>query len=94
MDDNDEWKAMMYGDEPEEVLPEIKSEVLPPRGIINMPAMSAELRKLRGTIEVQDRVIKRLVQRMRNIERRVNANSNDVNSIWTDLDGKIDRRNG
>jgi hypothetical protein len=92
--DDDEWKALMYGEEPEEVVPQIKSEVLPPRGIINMPAMSAEIRRLRGTVETQDRVIKRLVQRIRNIERRVNANSNDVGAIWTDLDNKIDRRNG
>jgi hypothetical protein len=92
--DDDEWKAMMYGDEPEEVVPQVKSEVLPPRGIINMPAMSAELRRLRGTVETQDRVIKRLVQRIRNIERRVNSNSQDVTAIWTDMDNKIDRRNG
>jgi hypothetical protein len=84
----------MYGDEPEEELPQVKSEVLPPRGIINMPAMSAELRRLRETVETQDRVIKRLVQRIRNVERRVNANSHDVTAIWTDMDGKIDRRNG
>jgi hypothetical protein len=92
--DDDDWKAMMYGDDPEEELPQIKSEVLPPRGIINMPAMSAEIRKLRATVETQERIIKRLVQRMRNIERRVNSNSQDVGAIWTDLDNKIDRRNG
>lgn len=63
-----------------------------PGGIMNMPAMSAAIRRMQTTIEEQDRLIKRQAQRIRNLERQSNRHTQEINRLDTEMDTKVDRR--
>lgn len=83
--------ALMYqSDEDEEV---VDDKPKPDRGygIMNMPAMSASIRKMQETIEAQDRVIKRLNQRLRNLERQQGNLTREINQMGTEMESKVER---
>ena len=64
---------------------------VPDRGIMNLAAVSAELRRLHRVVEEQSRRIRRLENRLRYAERRSNTNTTDAADLRRELDGKMDR---
>lgn len=99
IDDAEALLAHMYFPEEEDDEPEDKPKVERPNAIMNMPAMSLKIRQFETlvaeqekTIAAQARLIKRLDQRLRNVERHVGTMGKTINTMSSDLDNKIDRR--
>ncbi|RYD81405.1 MAG: hypothetical protein EOP84_11065 [Verrucomicrobiaceae bacterium] len=83
--------ALMYQSDDDEEVAEEKPKQDRPYGIMNMPAMSSAIRKMQETIDAQDRVIKRLNQRIRNLERQSGNLTREINQIGSEMESKVDR---
>jgi hypothetical protein len=91
MSDNEDLYAAMYQDEDDAPVVAPGEKPVPDRGIMNMPQMSSEIRKLKQIIEDQERTIKRLVNSVKRLERQSNHIAGHINDLSHDLDGKMDR---
>jgi hypothetical protein len=85
--------ALMYQSDDEEDV-EVSSEPKPerPYGIMSMPAMSSMLRKMQAQLELQDRTISRLRQRIRNLEKSTGSLGRQITTLDGDMANKVDRR--
>lgn len=92
----DLYAAMYQDDEEETEAPLISQDgtvatpPTPARGIMSMPAMSAEIRRMQKTIDDQERLIRQLTNRVKAMERHINKYAGHLNDIKRDLDGKLD----
>lgn len=91
MVDHEALLAHMYDPEGEEEQEPDQPKVERPYGIMSMPAMSAEIRKMREALETQERMIKRLTQRIRNMERQSNTIARHVKDLDSEIETKVDR---
>ncbi|RYD85316.1 MAG: hypothetical protein EOP84_02875 [Verrucomicrobiaceae bacterium] len=64
----------------------------PKNPIMNMATISHKMYRMEKTIEDQDRFIKRLQQRLRNLERANGTITRNLNQMGSDLDNKLDKR--
>lgn len=93
MSDNEDLYSAMYQSDEEDSAPssDTPNKPTPDRGIMNMPQMSSEIRKLKQTIEDQSRLIKRLENRIRNMERHSKSLSGNIDGLYSEIDNKMDR---
>jgi vacuolar-type H+-ATPase subunit I/STV1 len=95
--EEDDFRARMYGnqdedDDAEDAKPGDVSAPAKPTGILSMPALTAMVRTLTKTIEDQDRRIKRLEGRLRQVDRATQRMGRAVNDLDVEVGNKIDRR--
>jgi hypothetical protein len=93
MDDLD--IAAMYGNTdttPEQPVRAPGEASVPPRGIMNLPALSAEVRRLTRELEDQARTVRRLLSRLNHLESVVRQQRSTIHEMARDLDNKIDLR--
>ena len=95
---SDNFLHTMYQSDEEEVAKPV-SDVMPERGIMNMPAMSAAIRRMEKTIadlaktvEEQRRDIKRQDQRIRQLINAQRGLSGELRDVQNDMDNKISLR--
>lgn len=89
---NHELLAAMYQADEEEVSPDKKvAGPFPDRGLANLPTIVAELRRMQRLIDDQQRIIRRLENRLKYVERKANIASGEIGDVRRDLDGKMDR---
>lgn len=88
--DKDALLALMYDPDPAPDPVERKGPA-PANPIMNMATMSHKMYRLEKVIEEQERTIKRLQQRLRNLERDSGKVTRVINDMGRELDNKIDR---
>lgn len=90
------YLALMYQDDEE--IPETQDPTKPqsaearPHGILSLPALSHMIRAQAKTIEAQGRLIQRLEQRMRVLDRQIGQQGRAINDVDAEMGQKIDRR--
>lgn len=92
----DDILAAMYLDDEGEAPSPVPSSEAPARGIMNMPAMSAALRRMEQVIATQQQTIHKLQVQVRNMQSQMRSanktTTSAINEIYSALDDKIDRR--
>jgi hypothetical protein len=91
--DKENFFALMYQSDEEDEAP-TSAEPKPerPYGIMSMPAMSSMLRKMQAQLELQDRTISRMRQRIRNLEKSAGSLGRQITTLDGDMANKVDRR--
>lgn len=89
-----DFYATMYQDD-EDDNPEAGSSTTPqtdvaPKGILSMPALTSELRKLQKVVEDQARQIRRLEHRCHELRRIAKSHEREIGNVDRRVDGKLD----